>query len=58
MGRHPCCGMQMLNVDLYAAKHKAAEQQSQNKKLCSDSAISAFRCDRSNTPCTSSMGAH
>ena len=34
-----------VESDLYAARHKAAEQQIQNKKLFSDIAISAFRCD-------------
>ena len=40
----PRCGMQMLNAALYAARRKAAEQQSQNKKLFSDITIGAFRC--------------
>ena len=39
----PRCGMQMLNADLYAARHKAAEHRSQNKKLFSDIAMGAFR---------------
>ena len=36
----------MLNANLYGAKHKAAKQQSQNKKVFSNIAIGAFRCDR------------
>ena len=37
-------------------RHKAAEQQNQNKKLLSDSGIDAFRCDRGSGLCNSSMG--
>ena len=44
----------MLNADLHAARHKAAEQQSQNKRLFGG----AFRCARRNTPCDSSVWAH
>ena len=33
----------MLNAELYVAKHKATNQESQNKKLFSDIAIGAFR---------------
>ena len=38
--------MQMLNADLYTAEHKVAKQRNQNKRLFSDNAIGAFRCDR------------
>ena len=41
----PCCGMQMLNANPHAAKHKAAKQQSQSKTLFSDIARGAFRLD-------------
>ena len=43
---------------LPSAKHKAAEQQNQNKKLISDIVIGAFRCDKRNPPWHTSMGAH
>ena len=36
----PRRGMQMLNANLYAARHKAAKQQNQNKKIFIDIAIS------------------
>ena len=45
-GAPPCCGMQMLNANLYAARHKAAKQQNQNMKLFSDIAIGAFRVEK------------
>ena len=43
-------GIQMLNADLHAARRKAAKHQSQNKRLFSDIAMGAFRCDTGNPP--------
>ena len=39
-------------------RHRWQSNNRQNKILFSDSARGAFRCDKRNTPCNSSMGAH
>ena len=44
-GTTPCV-MRVFNVRLHAARHKAAGQQSQNKRLLSDIAMGAFRCNK------------
>ena len=41
----PLRGDTNVNANLYSARHKATKQESQNKKLFSDIAISAFRFD-------------
>ena len=46
----------LWDADLSIPRRKAAKQKRQNKKLFSDIAIGAFRCDRNSTPCNSSKG--